>query len=99
VDGGLLTEHQSWRVTGNWKQAGKWFFPPGTRGPHFHFGSGLGLQAHHLPWQLGNWARNLASLAQRGKAGKDLANIGLAAYGAAVGANSALGANPCGCRN
>jgi hypothetical protein len=41
--------------------------------------------------------RNFASLVQRGKAGEDLVNMGLVAYGAAVAANGALGVNPCGC--
>jgi RHS repeat-associated protein len=82
---------------GNWKQGGKWFFPEGTRGPHFHFGNGPGLQSHHLPWQAGNWAKNFANLARQGKASEDIKNIGLAAYGGAVVASGTLAGRACGC--
>lgn len=83
---------------GNWKQGGEWFFREGTRGPHFHLGSGLGLQTHHLPWQAGNWARNLWSLIRQGKADEDLVNFSLIGYGSAVVASSMLGnSGGCGC--
>jgi hypothetical protein len=74
---------------GNWKQAGEWFFPKGTRGPHFHFGSGPGLQSHHLPWESGNWLRNLGGLARRGEAGADIGNISLVAGGVAAAGTAA----------
>jgi RHS repeat-associated protein len=69
---------------GNWKVAGKWFFPQGTKGPHFHWGSGLGLQTHHLPWQVASWMENMKSLVRRGRAADDLVNIGLVTHGASV---------------
>jgi hypothetical protein len=80
---------------GNWKQAGEWFFPEGTRGPHFHFGSGSGLQSHHLPWQAGNWLRNLSGLMSRGEAGKDIANISMVGSGSAVAAGAAASGGGC----
>jgi hypothetical protein len=75
ADGGLRIEY------GNWKVDGDYFFPEYIDGIHFHFGEGLGLQSHHLPWQLGNWLRNLNSLIGRGKAGADLLNLGKVAAG------------------
>jgi RHS repeat-associated protein len=80
---------------GNWKQGGEWFFREGTRGPHFHFGSGPGLQMHHLPWQAGNWIRNLISLAKNGKGGNDLAYIGMEVSGGGVVESGII--QRCGC--
>jgi hypothetical protein len=81
---------------GNFKHAGQWFFRPGTRGPHFHFGVGGGLQTHHLPWQAANWGRNLWGLIKRGEAGQDLANLAAIGYGAAVATSGAI-PEGCGC--
>jgi len=82
---------------GNFKQAGQWFFPPGTRGLHGHFGVGAGLQTHHLPYQAANWFQNLLGLMGRGEAGRDLGNLGLIGYGAAVSASAAVGDSDCEC--
>lgn len=83
---------------GNWKQQGKWFFKEGTRGPHVHWGSGGGLQTHHLPWQFQNWAANLGRLVQRGAARSDIENIATVGTGAAVATSGAIGATSgCGC--
>jgi RHS repeat-associated protein len=91
VRGGLRFE------IGSWKQGGQWFFREGTRGPHFHYGVGPGLQSHHLPWQIGNWARNLWSLTRRGQAGEDLANLAAVGYGSAAAASGAMSTEGCGC--
>jgi hypothetical protein len=80
---------------GNWKEGGQWFFPQGTRGPHFHWGSGPGLQTHHLPWQASNWWSNFSSLISNGGAWQDLQNMAMVFGGAGVAVN---GANQiCGC--
>ena len=81
---------------GNWKQGGEWFFREGTRGPHFHFGRGPGLQKHHLPWQSGNWWRNFQNLVRQGKAGDDLGSIGAVGYGFGVAGNG-IAEQGCGC--
>jgi RHS repeat-associated protein len=80
---------------GNWKQGGKWFFPEGTRGPHFHIGNGLGLRDHHLPWQAGNWFKNFMSLFKRGKVGDDLSNLADLLGGSAVAAGGATAVIKC----
>lgn len=80
---------------GNWKEGGKWFFPEGIRGPHFHWGKGAGLQTHHLPWQASNWLNNFSGLAKRGQAGQDLLNLGKTGGGAAVAARGV--SKGCGC--
>jgi RHS repeat-associated protein len=90
VRGGLRFE------LGNWKQGGEWFFREGTRGPHLHYGVGPGLQSHHLPWQIANWAKNLWSLAKRGEAGQDLRNLAAVGYGSAVAVSGAA-SEGCGC--
>jgi len=82
---------------GNWKQEGEWFFPQGTRGPHFHWGEGPGLQTHHLPWQAADWMANFASLVQRGKAWDDIANIATVGVGAGAAAVGVVHASGCGC--
>ncbi|MBK6423667.1 MAG: RHS repeat-associated core domain-containing protein [Gemmatimonadetes bacterium] len=76
---------------GNWKVAGNWFFPQGTKGLHFHLGTGLGLGKHHLPFQAANWMKNFISLLNRGKATKDLVNIGITASGLAAVLNGLRG--------
>ena len=81
---------------GNWKQGGEWFFREGTKGPHFHFGRGLGLQTHHLPWQSGNWWRNFQNMVRQGKAADDLGNIGAVIFGFAVVGNGIV-QQGCGC--
>src|SRR5438045_1845194 len=90
AEGGLRLE------MGNWKEQGEWFFEEGTRGPHFHWGEGPGLDAHHLPWQAGNWFSNLVGLAGRGAAGQDLLNLGglISGTGLAIFGGSSGG---CGC--
>eukprot|EP00456_Euglypha_rotunda_P003938 TRINITY_DN1066_c1_g3_i3.p1 TRINITY_DN1066_c1_g3~~TRINITY_DN1066_c1_g3_i3.p1 ORF type:complete len:605 (+),score=109.70 TRINITY_DN1066_c1_g3_i3:161-1816(+) len=87
--GGLRAE------IGNWKQAGEWFFPEGTRGPHVHWGQGAGLQSHHLPWQSRNWLNNLTGLVRRGKGGADLANLAKVSGGLGVAASGAVQACSC----
>ena len=89
VRGGLRLE------LGNWKQGGKWFFREGTRGPHLHWGTGSGLQSHHLPWQARNRWRNFRNLARNGKAKSDLQNIAMTGLGSGVIAHGA--AKECDC--
>ncbi len=69
----------------------------GTKGPHFHWGEGPGLQDHHLPWEAGDWFSNLLDLARRGAAGEDLMNLGKLILGGGLVAGGGSNST-CGCR-
>ena len=85
---------------GNWKtRAGRWFFPRGMKGPHFHWGNAPGLQTHHLPWQIANYFRNFVAKYKSGQAKADLLNLLKMLYGGALaGANGNLEGRGCGCK-
>ena len=69
---------------GNWKSGGQWFLSKTTPVPHFHFGRGVGLQGHHLPWEGVRWWKNFKSLARRGLAGSTISDLSALGFGFGV---------------
>lgn len=80
-------------------ERGAWGPRPAPKLWHFHWGEGLGLQSHHLPYQGGDWLANFQSLVRQGKAGGDLTNIGIVGAGglAALLNKLGVGLGPCPC--